>query len=260
METLNQSFKNSYLFKLGTTSFIYPDLYAENVRRLAPFLDEIELLLFESREPGSLPDAWELEQLTRLRQQGEVSYNIHMPTDVDAGSPDPAERDLAIETYRKIVDLTRPLNPSTLTIHLPYDPDRGGGVDGWLADARDSFVRLLGHGLEPRLISLETLDYPIDLLKPLIEDLDLSVCLDVGHVILQGLDPLTVYETWKNRISIIHLHAVERGMDHQSLDRMPPAGFAQVRTMLEDFTGTLSIEVFSLDKLKRSLDYFRAAL
>jgi sugar phosphate isomerase/epimerase len=260
METLSQSFKNTYLFKLGTTSFIYPDLYAENVRALAPYLDEIELLLFESREPGSLPDAWELDRLAELRQEEGVSYNIHMPTDVDAGSPDPAERDLAVKTYGRVIDLTRPLAPSTLTIHLPYDPNRDGGVDGWLADAKDSFGRLLDRGANARRISIETLDYSLDLIKPLIEDLDLSVCLDVGHVTLQGLDPLEVYETWKDRISIIHLHAVERGMDHQSLDRMPPADFVKIRTMLEDFTGTLSLEVFSFDKLKRSLDFFKATL
>lgn len=260
METLSQSFKNSYLFKLGTTSFIYPDLYAENVRCLAPYLDEIELLLFESREPGSLPDAWELGRLADLKQDEDVTYNIHMPIDVDPGSPDPAERDLAIATYGRVIDLTRPLNPSTLTIHLPYDPNRDGGDARWLADAKESFGRLLDRGLDARLISIETLDYSLDLIKPLIEDLDVSVCLDVGHVTLQGQDPLRVYEAWKDRITIIHLHAVARGMDHQSLDLMPPAEFARIRTMLEDFTGTLSLEVFSFDKLKRSLDFFKAML
>ena len=47
--------KSGYPFRLGTTSFIYPAGWAENVARLAPLVDEVELLFFESQIPGSLP-------------------------------------------------------------------------------------------------------------------------------------------------------------------------------------------------------------
>ena len=39
-----------YPFKIGTTSYIYPAGYVDNVKILAPCLDEIELLLLESAE------------------------------------------------------------------------------------------------------------------------------------------------------------------------------------------------------------------
>ena len=51
---LPKSYKGIFPFKIGTTSFIYPDGYVQNVKMLAPYLDEIELILFESA-PGSLP-------------------------------------------------------------------------------------------------------------------------------------------------------------------------------------------------------------
>lgn len=260
MDILNQSFKSSYLFKVGTTSFIYPDLYSENVRQLAPFLDEVELLFFESLEEGSLPGDYEIRELVNLKETMGVSYNIHMPTDVDLSSPDPNERAKAVATYQRIYEMTRPLSPSTLTLHVPYDPSRHGGETLWQTYAAKGIRNLLENGMDPRLISVETLDYPLDMLRPVIEACDLSVCLDVGHVILYGGDPLAVYETYKNRISIMHLHGVHQGCDHVSLDLMAPEHFAKVRIMLEDFTGTVSLEVFSFDKLKRSLDFLKEML
>jgi hypothetical protein len=51
---LTKSYKGFYPFKLATTSFIYPDDYIPNVKMLGPFVDEIELLLFESNDIESL--------------------------------------------------------------------------------------------------------------------------------------------------------------------------------------------------------------
>lgn len=260
METLQQSFKNNYLFRLGTTSFIYPDLYSENVRMLAPYLDEVELLLFESQDKDSFPDTYEMSQLARLKEDMKIGYNVHMPTDVNLASPNPSERTHAAGVYYKVYELFKPLEPSTLTLHLPYDPKAHGGSTLWQAYAIKGITDLLQMGADSRLISVETLDYPIDLLKHLIEEFDLSVCLDVGHVILHGGDPLAVYEQYKDRISIIHLHGVHQGCDHVSLDLMEKAEFNKVRTMLEDFTGTVSIEVFSFENLKRSLDFLKEML
>lgn len=260
MESLQQSFKNSYLFKLGSTSFIYPDLYSENVRMLGPYLDEIELLLFESLDKDSFPDEYEMKQLAELKETFKISYNVHMPTDVNLASPNPSERSHAAAVYYRVYDLFKPLDPSTLTLHLSYDPKSHGGESLWQAYAIRGVSDLLQMGVDSRLISVETLDYPIDMLKHLIEEFDLSVCLDVGHVILHGGDPLAVYEQYKDRISIMHLHGVHQGCDHVSLDLMDPADFTKVRTMLEDFTGTVSLEVFSFENLKRSLDFLREML
>lgn len=260
MENLTESYKNAYLFRLGTTSFIYPDLYSENVNRLGPYLDEIELLLFESREEGSLPDEYELTSLCELKDELNVQYNIHMPTDVDLSSPHEGERSLAVSTYYKVFDLARPLDPTTLTLHIPYETSKHGKEDFWLTNAAKGLSDLLETGIDSRLISVETLDYPIGRLAPLIEEFDLSVCLDVGHVIIHGWDPLEVYKKFKDRISIIHLHGVHEGCDHVSLDLMDLYHFGMVRTMLEDFTGTLSLEVFSFEKLQRSLTFLKKTL
>ena len=59
---LPKSYKSMFPFKIGTTSFIYPDNYVRNVNMLAPYLDEIELILFENT-PSSLPSKHEIKEL-----------------------------------------------------------------------------------------------------------------------------------------------------------------------------------------------------
>ena len=260
MKTLGRSFKKLYPFKLGTTSFIYPDLYSENVRRLGPYLDEIELLFFESRDVCAMPSAYEINELARLKDECDVSYNIHLPTDVNLAATDPVERDLAIATYVKIIEMTKLLDPTTLTLHIPYEPGRPGGESLWQTYLFKGMRALLDSGVSSRLISLETLDYPPSMLGPVLEEFDLSMCLDVGHVVLHGNDPLAVFEMFKHRISIIHLHGVHQGCDHVSLDLMEPKARESVRTILAEFTGTVSLEVFAFDPLVRSLDCLSAMI
>ena len=57
---LSKSYKGRFPFTLATTSFIYPDDYVPNVRRLGPYLDEIELLCYES---AHLPARGTIEEL-----------------------------------------------------------------------------------------------------------------------------------------------------------------------------------------------------
>jgi hypothetical protein len=49
--------------RVGTTSFIYPDHILPNVRRLAPRVDDIEILLFDISDPADLPGEKELDEL-----------------------------------------------------------------------------------------------------------------------------------------------------------------------------------------------------
>ena len=255
MKTLSHSFKKTYPFRLGTTSFIYPDLYSENVRQLGTYLDEIELLFFESRDPGCFPSDYEIGELVRLKNEYDLSYNVHLPTDVDISTPDPSERETAINHYLKVMDITRALDPVTYTLHVPFEPGKPGGEALWRAYSLKGIRSLLSNGLDPRKLSVETLFYPADLLKPLLDEFDLSLCLDVGHVILGGGDPLAVYEAFRSRISIIHLHGVHKGCDHCALDLFDPSMFSKIRSILKDFSGSVSIEVFSFDDLERSLNY-----
>jgi hypothetical protein len=79
---LKKSFKGRFPFRLSVPSFIYPAGYSENTARLGCFVDEIELLLFESR-PESLPSLSEVGRLVSLGSQMEITYNVHLPIDME---------------------------------------------------------------------------------------------------------------------------------------------------------------------------------
>ncbi len=58
--------KGRFPFRLGTTSYIIPDAIFPNVRFLAPLVDEIELVLFESGRDDNLPSGEDISALAAL--------------------------------------------------------------------------------------------------------------------------------------------------------------------------------------------------
>ncbi|MFY9942635.1 MAG: cobamide remodeling phosphodiesterase CbiR, partial [Desulfobacterales bacterium] len=106
--------------------------------------------------------------------------------------------------------------------------------------------------------SIETLSYPLQWLAPLIAELDLAVCLDLGHLLLHALDLESTCRTFADRTTILHLHGVAGGRDHLALDRMPPEDMARVLPVLRRFEETVSMEVFSYERLAASIAHLAA--
>jgi hypothetical protein len=155
---LPKSYKGVYPFKLGTTSFIYPAGYTQNVTMLAPYVDEIELLLFESA-PDSLPSTQEIKKLLSLSKEFDLTYNVHLPFDISLSDPEPSIRRAATETLKKVIDFTASLCPSTYTLHLSYDEKRSEAE--YIKKWQERLYRSVGHfiatGVIPEMISVEIL-------------------------------------------------------------------------------------------------------
>jgi len=249
---LPRSLKNCHPFRLGTTSFIYPAGYAENVKLLGPYIDAVEVLAFESRWPDSLPSEADIAELVRLGEEHDLCYNIHLPIDVSLCAPDTTSRKKAAEILDRFVQRFAPLNPTAYALHLPCDTT---DLTAWGEAACDGIRRLLETGISPRLLAIETLDYPLEQAEPLITEFDLSVCMDMGHLFLYGFDVKDLFEKFQERISLIHLHGVKDGRDHISLNQLPTEQVNTVRKILKHFTGTVSLEVFSYKHLAPSLDF-----
>jgi sugar phosphate isomerase/epimerase len=253
---LPKSYKGIFPFTIGTTSFIYPDSYVQNVKMLAPYLDEIELILFEST-PNSLPSKHEIKELFALSNQYDVSYNIHLPLDISLGAPESSIRHFAIETIKQVMNLTDPLSPTTYTLHLPYGEIdfENERIKKWKERTYHSMDMLCSFGFNSRTISIETLNYPLEWVEEILIDFNLSVCMDLGHLILYGLDMKDVFNRYKNRTSIIHLHGANDNQDHQPLDLFSKSNLKPILRILKRFIGIVSIEVFSFDHLNASLKY-----
>ena len=255
--SLTKSYKGIYPFKICTTSFIYPDHYIPNVRMLGPYMDEIELLLFESQGPEVLPSKAVISELCRLAGEFDLSYNVHLPTDISISDRDPALQQRAVETMTRVMELVRPLDASALILHVPYSEKSYDEkiVENWRDRVYQNLVKIKSAVDMQDIIAVETLDYPLDLLDDIVLELDLRICLDLGHLMVYDYDLIEVFNKYFDTTSVIHLHGVENDRDHTALDRLTEKLTSTVLQILKRFTGVVSLEVFSFENLESSLKY-----
>jgi sugar phosphate isomerase/epimerase len=250
------SLKNRFPFRLATTSFIHPAGYSDNVRLLAPLVDEIELLFLES---GHLPSAAQIKELKALAGTLDITYNIHLPMDISLADPSPDIRRRSREAVLRALELVLPLTASTHTLHLTYAmPDKQpGSVETWQSWAMESLDRLLAETVaDPEDLTVETLDYPPQWLAPVVSRLNLPVCIDVGHIIRFGYDLRSTLDLFAGKIRMFHLHGVSGQEDHRALGHLAPDVRAQLTLLLKDFHGSVSLEVFSVNDLTESMECF----
>lgn len=251
---LPKSYKNTYPFRISTPSFIYPDDYIPNVQMLGPYLDEIELLCFESHE-SSLPSRKTIRELELLAREFKFTYNVHLPTDIDPGSPESQEKVRFVETLLRVMDRTLPPAPTTYTLHLPLNQAPIGRIcdRAWRGRISESIRRLMGTGVQGPSLSVETLNYPLEWIESILREYDLRVCLDMGHLIANHEDIETTYRQFAGQTTMIHLHGVHNGKDHLALDAFDQSWFDKIFSILKRSTGTVSIEVFSYNHLLAAL-------
>jgi len=115
-----KNYRGRFPFKLATTSYIYPDEIVPNIIRLGPFFDEIELVLFESEKPESIPDPGVIDRLVELSKLHQVGFNIHLPLDVSLGDERDHVRIHGTSIMKTVMERTLPLNPSVYTLHLDF--------------------------------------------------------------------------------------------------------------------------------------------
>jgi len=251
---LPTSFKHRFLFSLSATSFVYPDDYVPNVRRLGPFMDAIELLFCES---GALPPERTIQELAALALEHDLTYNVHLPSDVSIGHAAADQRGRAVEAILQVFELAQPLSPSTFTLHIPWEdqPLAALPAAAWRQNVHHSLAELIGTLGDPARISVETLDYPLEWLAEVIDALGLGICMDIGHLLLHGHDVQRFFDRFAPRVAIIHLHGVDTGRDHLPLDRLSKPFEDSVMKVLSGFEGIVSLEVFAFDALAASLDW-----
>lgn len=277
-QNLKSSYKEAYPFRLATPSYIYPADWCTNVNLLGPYVDEIELLLLESHSESCFPTQNEIGQLLALGKTHALTFNIHLPSDISLSDPMASRRKAAVEALRRVIDLTSPLTPSTWTLHLPFDrkvitPE---AIAEWQHCNREGLSALLDvTGISAGRLSIETLFYPFEWIGDVVRALDLSMCLDTGHLMIKGVDVGRLNAEYADIISILHVHGVcrhsvaEHGVyqhggsdpdecrliDHQSLDRLSAERAEAVLAILRQFKGVVSLEVFSFSKLSASLEW-----
>ena len=224
---------------------------------LGPYMDEIELLLFESQGTDTLPSRTVITELCRLAGEFDLSYNVHLPTDISISDRDPARQRHAVETMVRVMDLVRPLDASALILHVPYSEVSYDAhiVENWRDRVWQNLAKIMSAAQKQDIIAIETLDYPLELLEDIILDLDYMICLDLGHLMVYDYDLIEVFNKYSSKTPILHLHGVENAFDHTTLDRLSEQLASTVLQILKRFTGVVSLEVFSFENLNSSLKF-----
>jgi sugar phosphate isomerase/epimerase len=247
-------------YRIGTTSFIHPARWYENARRLAGRVADVELLLFDPPTPASLPSGAEIADLARLSRDTGLSYTVHAPIGFALASEDPARRRVAVDAISRVVALTAPLAPHAVVVHLAPGEREGDAppadAAAFRARAAESLAAVLATGIPPERLCLETLEYDFALAEPVVEELGLSVALDVGHLARDGVPFDAVLARNLGRSRVVQWHGTDpSGRDHRSLRHYPRSDALRLVRALRDagWQGVLTLEVFREDDLDESL-------
>ncbi len=253
------------MFRVGTTSYILPDDILPNVEYLAPLVDDVELVLFETDEYGSnLPTAEQCERLVELAKMHGITYTVHLPLDLRLAD-DGAEQHLSLIKARRVIEATAALDPFAYTVHLDgrvLIEDRSEAtLAQWQDNAADALRLVAGWLPAPELLAVENVEkWDPSAFAPVLDRVPVSRTMDIGHLWLAGIDPMSHVRDWCARTRVVHLHGVG-SRDHQSLSHAPTESLNAVAGYLADcFSGVLSLEVFNQDDFLSSLAALRHAL
>lgn len=242
-------------FRLGLTSYVYPDDILANIRRLAPVADDIEVVFFESGDASNFPTPDEIAEWGVLARKHNLSFTIHFPIDKALGSPDREEREAFLAVALRLIELCRPLAPHGWILHIEgvaadASPDR---VRQWQQDVRPLLRILASMVDDPRRICIENLGYPFEWCAPFLAELPFSVCLDFGHLWQMKYDWNAHVRYWLPRTRIIHLYGTDHTSRHHSLALAPRPLVQAALDSIGHYTGVLTLETFGYDDTASSL-------
>jgi adenosylcobalamin phosphodiesterase len=240
-------------FRLGATSYIIPADILPNVEFLAGRVDDVELVLFESDRMSNLPDAAAIGRLAEIAGANALTYTVHLPLDARLGAGVEEARRESVGMCLRVAALTQPLGPFAYLVHLD-PPGEGEDPADWLPALRRSVEELLAGGVEAGRLCVENLSYPFEEVEGIVAEFGLSVCIDVGHVLLGGLDLAAYLDRHLPRCRVMHLHGIVDGKDHRGAGALGPQTLGLLRRRLADGAErVVTLEVFSREDFEDSL-------
>ena len=125
---------------------------------------------------------------------------------------------------------------------------------------RTDAARVPGNSAEwagsPEKLAVENLEtYPLDFIQPVLDRIPVSRCVDVGHLWLDGHNPIPYLQAALRRTRVIHMHGIAE-RDHHSLRFMPHEKVSAVWNELIrlNYDGVLTLEVFSEEDFLSSIE------
>lgn len=192
------------------------------------------------------PNAFSTENIQRLKDlqaESGVTYTLHLPLwSVAPATPLEPVRKGSVTAWVDTLKAVEPLDPEVVVLHatgslaaefyrMSLPPlAKSLALKQFQQKAITSIQVLIEKTRFPsRKLAIETIEFPLDLTLEIAEHLDLSICLDTGHVLagFAGAIPFKdALQTCLPRLVEVHLHdapdfmqtgELGYGADHQPL-------------------------------------------
>ena len=238
--------------RLGGTSWVIPGTLAENLRYLSRDSDDMEIVLFDTPEGSNIPSADEVAELHDICLELGMSCNVHFPLGI-CGPEDEAGIAKYNDSCLRTIELFAPLEPSAWALHIDGNVRRHGSpsdsIERWRDTVRRSLALIAPCVGDPKKICAETLDYDFDYVFDIVREAGISVCLDIGHLIIGGYPVRERIERYLPFAGLIHIHGVRPdGTDHVDMSYFDPDLFKYVLSLCgQGPERVMSIEVFESD-------------
>ncbi len=164
-----------------------------------------------------------IEKLGALKAEKGISYTVHLPLwSTEPSTPLQPVRQGSVQAVVGVLQATLPLQPEVYVFHCTGPLAAEFYTMDVPAQARALLMRLFQQqagrsiaevlaatGLPSRRLAIETIEFPLELTLELAEKLDLSLCLDTGHILAGFAGPTPFFEALElclPRLATIHLH------------------------------------------------------
>ncbi len=241
----------------------------ENVRRLSPLVDFVEIVLFRTPDLHNLPTALEIRELIKIGGGEGLGFTVHLPASLEPASTDKNLRDESLKTIREICGRLEELNPAHFILHLPFSPptlvpvpdfyfktkDPAGDWNRWSNRAAEALNALRVICPSSEALLLENINYSPRFLEPFLKEGPCRLCLDLGHLLLGRETVLEQLREYYGHIQEIHLHGVSGHEEHLSLTHLPVERLQKWLAFLKEsgYRKWVTLELFSPEELQESL-------
>ncbi len=224
-----------------------------------------------------------IDAMIALKAEIATAYTVHLPLwSVETSTPLIPVRQGSVRAVIANIIATKPLDPEVYVLHATgalaaefYHMDLPEIARAYLLrqfqkGALESLQTILQEtGIPSRKLAIETIEFPFELMLEIAEQLDLSLCLDVGHILSGFSGPLDLYDVIDiclPRLAEVHLHdavdaaakgQVVYGQDHQTLGTrdLDTARFLDILSSA-GYTGPVILEL-PVNQALASMDVIR---
>lgn len=261
-----KDYKKRLNFELGTTSYILHDKennLIKNVDYLSKYFDKIQLLFFGKNYLQEVMSDYILSELIRIKKETGIKYCIHLPTDLSL--LDESVINEGIQVIDNIINKTNNIGIEEYIIHVDKYLNNTYPEIELTEKNKLLFKNILEkiHNISKRTnteILIENLSYDLMYFYDIIKSYNYKICLDIGHLIGYGHE-LDNYLSISARISMLHIHGISDKKDHNSLSYIKDTKYEKnIISLINNFRGTVIIEVFNREDLEDSLSYLENIL